>query len=112
MYKFIFTMLTDPLGLPISPLWEYLILVVLNEIAFHIAWDISPGGFGGSTIHWVVRLLTFALMWAVVYGVIAFVKWLCVNWLLVLAIIGVVALIGSVPFLLYRRHKAKTIHTE
>ena len=36
MYKFIFELITDPLGLPISVIWEYIILIIINEIAFEL----------------------------------------------------------------------------
>jgi hypothetical protein len=68
LYKFIFTLLTDPLGLPISPIWEYVILAILNEIAFKIAWNVSPGGAWGSEIHWAVRIPFFCVMWAITYA--------------------------------------------
>ena len=75
IFSFIFELITDPLALPISPLWEYLILLVLGEIAFRIAWEASPGGFGGSAIHWFVCAIAFVAMWAAAYleGVCAFV---------------------------------------
>lgn len=88
MYKFIFELITSPLGLPISALWEYIILLVINEIAFRIAWNASPGGRWGSKIHWAVRIPMFIILWAVTYGIIALVKWLFLNWVLVLSIIG------------------------
>ena len=43
VYKIIFQLITNPLGLPISALWEYIILIVINNIAFQIAWSVSPG---------------------------------------------------------------------
>jgi hypothetical protein len=70
MLKFLFGILTDPLGLPIDAIWEYLILAVIGAIAFVIAWNASPGGDFGSLIHWVVRLIAFVALWAIVYGFI------------------------------------------
>lgn len=70
IYSILFDILTDPLGLPISPIWEYLILLGISEIAFRIAREASPGGFGGSTIHWTVRIIAFIVMWAIAYAVI------------------------------------------
>ena len=75
MFKLFFEILTDPLGLPINALWEYLILAIINVVAFNIAWDASPGGTWGSTIHWAVRLVAFVIIWAVTYGIIALAKW-------------------------------------
>ena len=31
MLKLFYTLLTDPLGLPIEPLWEYVILLIVGE---------------------------------------------------------------------------------
>lgn len=106
MYKLIFEFLTDPLGLPISPLWEYVILLVLNEIAFQIAWNASPGGRGGAEIHWAVRIPAFIVLWAIVYGIIAVVKWVCRNWVLVLSILGgIIAAVGIIIIVVLRRKR-------
>lgn len=95
MYKFIFEIITDPLGLPISLIGEYIILLILNEIAFCIAWKASHGGICGSEIHWAVRIPTFIVLWAIIFGVISFVKWICANWIIILSIIvGLVVIAG------------------
>ena len=96
MFKFLFEILTDPLGLPINALWEYLILAIINAIAFKIAWDASPGGFGGSAIHWVVRLIAFVIIWAVTYGIIALAKWIFVNWIVALFIVAGFIILGII----------------
>lgn len=36
MYKLVFELLTDPLGLPINALWEYLILLIIGAISFSV----------------------------------------------------------------------------
>lgn len=111
MYKLIFTLLTDPLGLPISPIWEYVILAILNEIAFKIAWNSSPGGTWGSEIHWAVRIPTFFVIWAITYGIIWTIKWVAANWILVLSILGIaiiiVGLIAAI-FITRKRSRIKT----
>ena len=96
MLKFLFGVLTDPLGLPIDAIWEYLILAVIGAIAFGIAWNISPSGEFGSLIHWVVRLIAFVVLWAIVYGIIALVQWIFANWILILCILGGVVVIGGI----------------
>ena len=108
MLKFVFTILIDPLGLPINALWEYLILLVLNEIAYRIAWEASPGGFGGSTIHWAVRTISFVVMWAVTYGIITAVKWIFAHWVLVLSVLGAVLFISGVAVVVVLRRKKQT----
>lgn len=93
MFKLIFEIITDPLGLPINALWEYLIIAIINAVAFKIAWDASPGGFGSSAIHWAVRLVAFVIIWAVTYGIIALAKWIFANWVIALCIlIGIIVL--------------------
>lgn len=106
MYKFIFELLTDPLGLPIEPLWEYVILLVLNEVAFLIAWNASPGGKNGSKIHWAVRLPSFFVLWAVAYGAIVAAKWIYHNWIIVLAAVSAIIVI-SVIITIIVLHKKK-----
>ncbi len=108
MYKFLFELLTDPLGLPVPWIWEYIILLVLNEIAFRIAWDASPGGAFGSEIHWAVRLPVFVVIWAITYAVISVTKWIFENWILVVSILGVIILCaGIVAIILLRINKHK-----
>jgi CHASE2 domain-containing sensor protein len=103
-----FDLLTDPLGLPIHPLWEYVILLVIGEIAFRIAWNASPGGFGGSTIHWFVRIITFALMWAVTYAVIAVGQFIIAHWIPIVCIIAALVLIGILATSILRHRTPKT----
>ncbi len=104
MFKFLFDILTDPLGLPIHFLWEYLILAIIGAIAFKIAWDVSPGGFGGSAIHWIVRLIAFIILWAMVYGVIALVKWIFTNWVIALCIVIGIIVLGIVVAVIVNRN--------
>lgn len=103
MFKFIFDLLTDPLGLPIEWYWEYIILLVIGAVAYAVAYrcvgDMYSGGMidgstSGSFFHW---LILFVILWAVTYGIIAAVKWLTDNWVLALSILGgVVAVVGIV----------------
>ena len=96
MLKFLFGILTDPLGLPIQAIWEYLILAIIGAIAFRIAWKVSPGGEWGSLIHWVIRLIAFVVLWAIVYGVIVLVQWMFANWVVVLCILGGIVVVGGI----------------
>lgn len=106
MLKFLFGILTDPLGLPIDAIWEYLILAVIGAIAFLIAWNISPGGDFGSLIHWVVRLIAFVILWAIVYGIIALVQWIFANWVLILCILGGIVVVGGIITIIVLKIKA------
>ena len=53
MLKFLYTIFTDPLGLPIDPVWEFVILLIAGEIVHEIAYWVSPGGTFGSLIYWI-----------------------------------------------------------
>ena len=81
MLKLFYTFLTDPLGLPIEPLWEYVILFIVGEIVHEIAWNISPGGVLGSPIYWVTKLLAFVLIWAALYAIIVAVQFVIAHWI-------------------------------
>lgn len=119
MFKFIFDLLTDPLGLPIEWYWEYFVLLVIGAVAYAVAYrcvgDMYSGGMidgstSGSFFHWLIRLILFVILWAVTYGIIAVVKWLTDNWVLVLSILGgVVATVGiaAVIAIIVRKRKKK-----
>lgn len=53
MLKILYTIFTDPLGLPIAPVWEFVILLIVGEIVHEIAYWVSPGGTFGSLIYWI-----------------------------------------------------------
>ena len=113
MYKFIFEIITDPLGLPISLVWEYIILLILNEIAFCIAWKASPGGIFGSEIHWAVRIPAFIVLWAITYGLIFFGKWICANWIIILSILlSIVVIVGISTIIILSMKKKRSRKTE
>lgn len=104
MYKVIFELIKEPLDLPVSPLYEYLLLLILNVVAFQVAWNASPGGKSGSDIHWLVRVSTFLIIWAISYTVIFVGKWLLTNWILVVSIlIGLITLAGITIILIKSR---------
>lgn len=119
MVKFIFDILTDPLGLPIEWYWEYLILAVIGAVVYVVAYrcvgdmyrsGMIDGGTSSSFFHWSIRLVLFVVLWAVTYGIIAAVKRLTDNWGLVLCIFGgVVAVVGiaAVIVIVVRKHKNK-----
>lgn len=89
MFKFVFELLTDPLGLPIGWIYEYIILAVIGAIAYCFAFNkvgnlydsgMINGSFLGSLCHWIIRLFVFCLLWAITYGVIWIGKRVIENW--------------------------------
>ena len=101
IFSFIFDRLTDPLSLPIAPLWEYLILLVIGAVAYAVAFSIVgdmyssgsiSGGCLGSVFYWIIRLLLFVIIWAVTYGVIALAQWITTHWIIVVSVLGALVL--------------------
>ena len=82
MWKLIYEILVNPLGLPFDPIWEYLIIFIVGEIAHEIAYWVSPGGkIFGSFIYWVSKLLFFVAMWAILYGIITSFQFVITHWM-------------------------------
>ena len=95
MFKLIFELLTDPLGLPVNDIWEYLILAVIGGVAFSVAWESSPGGILGSLIHWIVRLFAFFGLWACAYAVLSAVQWVIAHWIITICVlVGIAFAVG------------------
>ena len=104
--KFLYTIITNPLALPISPIWEYLILLVAGEIVHEIAWNVSPGGRFGSLIYWVTKLLAFVSVWAILYGVISAIKFVVAHWVW-FTIGGLALLIGVILWITVNNKKTQ-----
>lgn len=105
IFSFIFDRLTDPLGLPISALWEYVILLVIGALAYAIAFSAVgdmydsgsiSSGCAGSFFHWLIRLLVFVIIWAITYGVITLVKWITAHWVVIVSVLGGIVLIAGI----------------
>lgn len=104
--KFLYTIITNPLGLPISPIWEYLILLVVGEIVHEIAWNVSPGGRFGSLIYWVTKLFAFVSIWAILYGIISAIKFVVAHWVW-FTIGGLALLIGVILWIIVNNKKTQ-----
>ena len=85
LLSFIFDKFTDPLTLPIEPLYEWAILGIIGIIAYVISFrvvgnmydsGIIGGRFLGSLFHWIIRLLIFVPIWFIVYWGIQIVQWI------------------------------------
>lgn len=79
MFKFIFDLATEPLGLPIEWYYEWFILLVIDVMGYQVAYDkvgvlyhegFISGKLAGSFVHWIIRIVVFVAIWAVTYGVI------------------------------------------
>ena len=79
MFKAVFELITEPLGLPIPWYYEWIILYIVGKIAYVIAYtkvgilyhtDIISGKTLGSFFHWIIRLFYWIVIWAIIYGAI------------------------------------------
>ena len=102
MFKLFYTLLTDPLGLPIEPLWEYIILLIVGEVVHEIAWNVSPGGPFGSLIYWVTKLIAVVVIWTVLYAIIAVIQFVVAYWIW-FAIGGVVLIAIIIALVIWNR---------
>ena len=107
--KAVLNFITLPLSLPISPIWDYLICILLGEIAFRIAYSLA-GQYGSTSgertlLHWIIRILCYLLLWLVACFIILVVNFIKVHWMWVLIGFGVLALAGIVVLILCRLKK-------
>lgn len=116
IFSFIFDRLTDPLGLPISALWEYLILLAIGSIAYVIAYSLVgdmyasgsiSSGTAGSIFHWIIRFFVFLIIWAVTYAVIWVVKFITAHWVVILCIMGGILLAVAIICLVVKFSRKK-----
>jgi len=100
IFKFMFERATDPLGLPINALYEYIILAVIGAVAYGIAYSkvgdmyhrgLISGRTEGSFFHWLIRLFLFVGLWLLAYGAIQGYYFITANWQIVLMVAGSVA---------------------
>lgn len=100
IFKFMFERLTDPLGLPINALYEYIILAVIGAVAYGVSYrkvgdmyhsGIISGRTEGSFFHWLIRLILFVGLWLLAYGAIQGYFFVTANWQIILMIAGGVA---------------------
>ena len=116
MWKLFFDFLTEPLGLPIEWYWEYLILAIIGIVAYIVAYryvgnlydsgDISSRGMG-SFLHWLIRLIFFAVIWAITYGVITVGKWIIAHWIAIVVTLAILVIL-SVSLYVSQSKRGKT----
>ena len=111
--KFLFEQATDPLTLPINPIAEWIVLLIINKIVFRMAFslvgDLYDGGmiggsFLGKLAHWFIRAIFFVAVWGVVYVSIEVGRFVINNWFAVLLVILLLA-IACIGYIMVKRCK-------
>lgn len=119
MFKFIFDLTTEPLGLPIEWYYEWIILLVIGEIAYHVAYDkvgalyhsgSISGRAAGSFVHWIIRTVVFVAVWAVTYGVIWIGKFVMAHKIQVaIGICSIVAVVIAVKIFVWFKEQNELV---
>lgn len=119
MFKFIFDLATEPLGLPIEWYYEWIILLVIGEIAYHVAYDkvgalyhsgSISGRAAGSFVHWIIRTVVFVAVWAVTYGVIWIGKFVMAHKIQVaIGICSIVAVVITVKIFVWFKEQNELV---
>lgn len=119
MFRFIFDLATEPLGLPIDWYYEWIILGVIGYIAYLIAYDkvgslyhgdFISGRAAGSFFHWIIRTIYFIVMWAITYGVIWTGKFVMAHKRQVaIGICSIVAVVIAVKIFIWIKERNKLV---
>ena len=119
MFKFIFDLAIEPLGLPIEWYYEWIILLVIGEIAYHVAYDkvgalyhsgSISGRAAGSFVHWIIRTVVFVAVWAVTYGVIWIGKFVMAHKIQVaIGICSIVAVVIAVKIFVWFKEQNELV---
>lgn len=90
----LFNLLTSPFGFPTTPVWSWLLSLIIGGIVHEIAWQVSPGGRFGSLIYWFTKLLAFIVVWAIMNGIIQIGRFVVGHWIwFIVGLLVIVAII-------------------
>ena len=101
LLKFLFEQATDPLTLPISPVAEWIVLLIINELVYRMAYGMvgdlySSGCINGRTAgqlaHWILRTLCFLIVWVIVSAVIIVGQFIMEHWIAIT--VGILVVVG------------------
>lgn len=119
MFKFIFDLITEPLGLPIEWYYEWIILLVIGEMAYRVAYNkvgvlyqsgSISGKSAGSFFRWIIRTVVFVAIWAVTYGVIWIGKFVMAHKIQVaIGICSIVAVVIAVKIFVWFKEQNELV---
>lgn len=110
--KLLLDFLSLPLSLPINPVWDFVICVVLGEVVYQLAYSLA-GEYGHNSndrycLHWIIRIPAYFVLWSFVCFIILAARFVKANWMWLLpAFVGAVcAIIGIV---IMAKRKPRTV---
>ncbi|MBQ2004277.1 MAG: hypothetical protein II239_04610 [Peptococcaceae bacterium] len=89
LFSFIYDLAISPLGLPLEPLHEWIVLLIIGYFAYCKAFSFVGhlyrghwihSRLAGSFLHWTIRFFLFFAVWAVAYGTITVGKFAYAHW--------------------------------
>ncbi len=119
MFKFIYELATDPLGLPVEWYYEWIVLGTIAFIAYKKAYsdvgvlyrgDFISGSIIGSLCHWMIRIIYFVSMWTIIYGVILIGKFvLSHKFESCITVFSVIMLITAVKYIIWINERKELV---
>ena len=102
--KSIMDFLTLPLSLPIPPIWDFIICLVIGEIAYRVAFSYA-GELGITSgergfLHWIIRIVVYFVVWSLVCCIIMAVRFIKANWVWVIIVLSALAVIGLIVLII------------
>ena len=116
MFKLIYELVKDPLGLPIAWYYEWIILAVIDRISYAFAYkkvgilyqgDFISGRMAGSFFHWLIRTIYFIIIWAITYIAILGIKFALSHKMEVGIGIGITIVVSAISWIIWHRNKNK-----
>ena len=109
--KAFFDFLTLPLSLPINPIWDFVITLIIGEVVYLVAYSFAGRNAisraGRSTLHWAVRIPLYFILWLLACVIITIVDYIKANWIWVLIALGAIAVIGVAIIVIIHTRKNK-----
>ena len=106
--KAVLDYLTLPLSLPVNPILDYIITLLIGDIVYRIAFSYAKENARSGEryfVHWLVRIPLYFVIWLLVCLVILIVQFIRANWIWVLIILGIIAVSGIVTLIIIKVHK-------
>ena len=100
-----------PLSLPISPIWDFIICLIIGEVAYRIAYSLS-GEYGHSSreryfLHWFIRIPLYFIIWCIICLIITIVNVVRANWVIVLISLGAILVISLIILIIVKLKRRK-----
>ena len=91
--------ITLPLGLPIEPIWSFIGMLIIAEVAYRVAY--AYGAMGDTSIergiiHWIVRIPLYLALWILACVVIAAYRIIKRYWVAILLLLMVVVIVAVI----------------